>query len=77
MDNNKLFETLRELLRDTLQARFEGGAYAKLARSRGYADGYMRALLDANLIDKRRLLELVGDVRGRYLETTPSKVKVA
>ena len=32
---------------DVTRARFAGGAYAKLARAHGYADGYMRALLDA------------------------------
>lgn len=68
MNSDLLLTTLRQLLRDVLKARFEGTAYAKLARAHGYADGYMRALLDAGVIDKSELLHLVGDVRQRFIE---------
>jgi hypothetical protein len=51
MTTDELKDTLRGMLRDMLQARFEGGRYADLARAHGYADGYMRALLDTGLVD--------------------------
>ena len=68
METSELLDTLRGLLRDVLKARFEGTAYAKLARAHGYADGYMRALLDAGLIDQDSLLKLVGKERERFIE---------
>jgi hypothetical protein len=68
MQNEQLLENLRDMLQDVLRARFEGTQYAKLARAHGYADGYMRALLDADLVDKSELLRLVGNERRRYIE---------
>ena len=34
MNNDELMNTLRDLLREVLKARFDGAAYAKLARAR-------------------------------------------
>ncbi|MEO0324606.1 MAG: hypothetical protein AAF447_16710 [Myxococcota bacterium] len=68
MTRDELVETLKELLREVLRARFDGAAYAKLARAHGYADGYMRALLDAGLVDKRELLKVVGAERRRFVD---------
>ena len=68
MEQEKLMETLRDLLRDVLRARFDGAAYAKLARAHGYADGYMRALLDAGLVKQADLLQLVGHERRRFVD---------
>ena len=72
MNQDELFETLRALLRDVLKARFDGAAYAKLARAHGYADGYMRALLDAGLVDRNELLDLVGNERRRFVDEVPA-----
>jgi len=72
MEHEDLMETLRALLRDVLRARFDGAAYAKLARAHGYADGYMRALLDAGLVDQKALLQLVGAERRRFVEEAPA-----
>jgi len=74
MSNEELMDVLRDLLDDVLRARFDGAAYAKLARAHGYADGYMRALMDAGLADRESLIELVGDQRRRFVEreTTPN-----
>lgn len=63
MAKEELIKVVRRLLREVVQARFEGGAYAKLSRAHGYADGYMAALLDAGLIERDRLLQLVGEER--------------
>ncbi len=68
MAKDELLEVLRGLLDDVLKARFGGVAYAKLSRAHGYADGYMRALLDAGLVDKQRLFDLVSDQRRRFLD---------
>lgn len=71
-EREMMLETLRGLLRDVLKARFEGAAYGKLARAHGYADGYMRALLDAQIVDRASLLELVGEERRRFIEEAPA-----
>ena len=68
MSRDELVETLKALLREVLRARFDGVAYAKLARAHGYADGYMRALLDAGLVEKRELLKVVGAERRRFVD---------
>lgn len=72
MAKEQLLATLRGLLRDTMRARYEGGPYGALARANGAADGYMRALLDAGLVDQRELLAFVGAERNRFLDEAPS-----
>jgi hypothetical protein len=68
MSKEELTERVCELVRQVTEARFEGAAYAKLARAHGYADGYMRALMDAGLLDKSELLKAVGDARQQVLD---------
>jgi hypothetical protein len=68
MTKDELLGTVRQLLDDVLKARFDGAAYARLSRAHGYADGFMRALLDAGLVDKNELLALVGDTRKAFVE---------
>ncbi len=68
MNLDELKGTLRGLVRKTIETRFSGANYASLAQARGYADGYMRALLDANLIDQKQLLELVNAERRRFVD---------
>ena len=68
MAKEDLLNVLRRLLSDALQARFEGGPHAKFARAHGYADGFMRALLDAGLADKDELIALVGAERRRFVD---------
>lgn len=67
MTKAKLLDRVKELVADVTRARFAGGAYAKLARAHGYADGYMRALLDAGLVDRVALIEACGEERGRVV----------
>jgi len=59
----EMLAQLRTLLTDVFRLRTQGGAYAKLARSQGYADGYMRSILDAGLASEQELLTFVSDVR--------------
>lgn len=68
MNLSELKTTVRGLVRKTIETRFSGGRYADLAQARGYADGYMRALLDAELIDQSQLLELVAQERRRFVD---------
>jgi len=58
--------TLRTMLRDLFVADSRGGMREKLARAHGYADGYMRALIDLGITDRERLLELILEERRRY-----------
>jgi hypothetical protein len=63
MAREELMNVLRRLLRDVVRTRFEGGAYARLSRAHGYADGYMAALLDAGIVERDALLRVVGEER--------------
>lgn len=65
MKKHALLERARTLVADLTRVRFEGAAYAKLARAHGYADGYMRALLDAGLVEQRELLVAIGEEKHR------------
>ncbi len=56
---------LRRLLHDVFVARAEGATYNRLARAHGYVDGYMRAMLDLEIVDKTELLEIVAAERER------------
>jgi hypothetical protein len=77
MTKLELLSQVRTLVADVTRARFEGGAYAKMMRAHGYADGYMRALLDAGLVDRAELLRAVGngrtDVVSGELEAAPAE----
>ena len=68
MSNEVLLERVCELVRQVTEARFTGGAYAKLARAHGYADGYMRALMDAGLVDREELLAAVSRARREVID---------
>jgi hypothetical protein len=67
MTRATLLDRVKGLVADVTRARFAGGAYAKLARAHGYADGYMRALLDAGLVTRTELIEACGSERGRVV----------
>jgi hypothetical protein len=60
---SEMLQNLRMLLKEAFQLRNQGAAYAKIARAQGYADGYMRMLLDARLVDQRELLQFIGETR--------------
>jgi len=60
---SEMLQNLRMLLREAFQLRNQGAAYAKISRAQGYADGYMRMLTDAGMVDQRELLSLIGEER--------------
>jgi hypothetical protein len=64
MSKAELLARVSELVRQVTEARFEGAMYAKLARAHGYADGYMRALMDAGIVQRNELLSTVGSARA-------------
>ncbi len=59
----ELMNQLRDQLREAFELRNRGAAYARIARAHGFADGYMRMLLDSGMIDARALLAFVAQVR--------------
>jgi len=59
----ELVEQLRSLLKEAFLLRQQGAAYARIQRAHGYADGYMRMLMDSGMMDARSLLALVAEVR--------------
>lgn len=59
----QMLAQLHLLLADVFRLRTEGGAYAKLAQAQGYADGYIRALMDAGFMTQRDVLDLVAKQR--------------
>ena len=61
----RMLDELRMMLHDAFEARHTGGPHAHLARAHGYADGYMRAMLDSGVASQRELLRLVGEQRRR------------
>jgi hypothetical protein len=77
MNLDELKGTLRGLVRKTIETRFSGANYATLAQARGYADGYMRALLDAGLVDQRQLLALVNEERRLYVDEANTRATAA
>jgi hypothetical protein len=46
-------------------AQTEGSSYVRLAQARGFADGYMRALLESGQATNKELLEIVAFERAR------------
>ena len=54
---------LRKLLRDNFNARYQGVDGLRASRAQGYVDGYMAALLAANVMSQREMLTLVSEER--------------
>ena len=77
MSKEEQLARVRELVREVTVARFEGGLHNKLARAHGYADGYMRALLDAGIVDRKTLLAAVAGGRQDAVGTDPDALVAA
>ena len=63
MGKERLLLEVRGLLRQAIESRYEGSMQVKKAKAQAYADGYMRALMDAELVDREQLLRLVSEER--------------
>ena len=62
-------EVLRDILKELFSHQYKGASYKKFARVHGYADGYMRALLELGIVTKKELLKIVIEERRRYITT--------
>lgn len=56
---------LRRALRDMLTLMNQGSTFPKLSRAQGYVDGYMSAMLEANLVSQKELLAVVAEERAK------------
>ena len=59
-EKHEMLSELKRMLQDLLTAKTKGVSYQRLARAHGYVDGYMKALLEANIATQRELLAMVG-----------------
>jgi hypothetical protein len=64
---DELLDTLRGLLTDAFALHQKGALGARLGRSHGMADGYMRALLDIGIASKKELTRIVAEERAKKL----------
>ena len=62
-----LLQTLRGLLRDAFTLHQKGAAGARLGRSYGMADGYMRALIELGVATQKELGVVVVEERTSLL----------
>lgn len=60
----EMIAELKRLLHDVFVTQADGASYVKLARDRGYVDGYMRALLESGQCSNKELLEIVARERA-------------
>ncbi len=61
---SQMLSELKTMLRDVFTARATGTATPRLARSHGYIDGYMRALMECGQVNKAEMLALVAEQRA-------------
>jgi len=64
-NKSELVGELRTMLKDVFAAKAAGETHGRLARAHGYVDGYMRALLETDVLTKSELLEIVASERER------------
>lgn len=62
-----LIKTLRGLLSEAFRMQEAGATQGRLGRTYGYADGYMRVLLDTGTFSHAELLAIVSEERARRL----------
>jgi hypothetical protein len=77
----EMLSAVEGMLKEAFLAKAEGASQPRLARAYGYADGYLKALLDAGLATQKELLVIVADVRtaisGPATETRSPSAEVA
>jgi hypothetical protein len=77
MGYDELTTEVRKLLRAAFEARYRGELHVHKVRAHAYADGYMRALLDAGLLDQQESLRLVADARAELAAASPASEGIA
>lgn len=68
LPRDRMLTVLRDLLKQVFVARYDGATYDRLARAHGYADGFMRALLESGLIQQKDLLAIVNEERRKAFD---------
>jgi hypothetical protein len=63
MGYEQLLIEVQRLLREAVSARYRGELHANKVRAQAYADGYVRALLDAGLVGNEELLHVIAAAR--------------
>lgn len=63
MSSPPVFGSVRQHLRDVLEARSRGETERRLRSAHAFVDGYMQAMLDAGLATRAQLLSLVKEER--------------
>jgi hypothetical protein len=63
MDRDGLVARIRQLLRSAIKLRYQGELHNHKVRAQAFADGYMRALEEAGLVDQPQLLRIVAEER--------------
>ena len=61
----EMIAELKKLLHAMFVAQADGSSYVRLARDRGFVDGYMRALLESGQATSKELLEIVARERAK------------
>jgi hypothetical protein len=65
MSKREAISKLRTCLADLFDTRHRGTDAPRYAKAQGFADGYMQALADMNLVDDREMLAVVNEERRR------------
>ena len=65
-NKTQLVANLHRLLDEAFSMHSQGAIQPRLGRSYGYADGYMRVLLDTGVVTESELLTIVADARARH-----------
>lgn len=66
---------LRNMLQELFEADSKGARRDRLARAHGYADGYMRALVDLKLTTEKELLQLVLEERRKTAQKPQPRLR--
>jgi hypothetical protein len=67
MGHEELLSRVRDLLRESIEIRYQGTLHAKKVQAQAYADGYVRALCDARQLDTDEVMQLVSEERAKFL----------
>jgi len=62
---SEMLRELEKMLHDVFAARAAGTTHPRMARAHGYVDGYMKAMLETGMADKKELLGLVARQREK------------
>jgi hypothetical protein len=74
--NDQVIGELRRLLHELFVATEQGVAQPRLSRAHGYADGYMKGILEAGIMTQREVLSVVAEERHRVAGPSTTLVRL-